>query len=171
MTFDRLLPLLSSYQGVLIAYCAVIPVLAFAMGFLHSVYGGRRPPWNGLYALLLYLVAIPTAIILAVSGYLLFFGTLTFGELSFVPTYVPIISFLLTALLVKRAVDYYYVPAMLNPLGLLILMLLSLSGALYVYHTEAFLLLGRPLATAAVVSVVPFLLLRGVLGRIFGRRE
>jgi hypothetical protein len=171
MTIDQLLSPLSAYQGALIIYFALIPVAAFGISFLHSVYGGRRPPWNALYALLTYLITAPTAAIVAGSGYLILTGETRFSDLSFVPTYVPLISFLLTSLFVKRAVDYYYVPWMLNPVGLLLLMVLTLSGGLYVYHTEPIVLFGSQLLTLAIVAFGAFLILRGILSAIFGRRE
>jgi hypothetical protein len=171
MAIDQLLSRLSTYQGALIIYIALIPVVAFALSFLHSVYGGRRPPWNGLYALLTYLVAIPTAAIATATGYLLLTEALTFGELSFVPTYLPLISFILTSLLIKRAVDFYYVPWMLNPVGMLILMILTLSGGLYIYHTELFLVFGNPMLTLLAVAIVAFIVLRGILSAIFGGKE
>lgn len=171
MTIDQLLPRLSTHQGALIIYFALIPVAAFALSFFHSVYGGRRPPWNGLYALLTYLVTIPTAAIATATGYLIFTETISFGELSFLPTYLPLISFVLTTLIIKRAVDFYYIPWMLNPVGMLLLMIFTLSGGVYFYHTEIFLLFGEPLLTLLLVAVVAFVILRGILSALFGRKE
>lgn len=171
MTIDQLFSRLSTYQGAIIIYFALIPVLSFSLSFFHSVYGGRRPPWNGLYALLTYLVTIPTAGFATATGYLILTDSLTFGELSFVPTYLPLISFVLTSLLIKRAVDFYYVPWMLNPLGMLLLMILTLSGGVYFYHTELFLIFGDALLTLLLSAVVAFVFLRGLLSAIFGRRE
>ena len=171
MTIDQLLSRLYTYQGAIIIYFAVIPVVVFILGFMHSVYGGRRSPWNALYALLLYLVSVPTACLLAASGYVVLMQGVSVMELPFVPTYVPVISFLLTTLLVKRAVDFYYVPALLNPLGLLLLMIAALAGGLYVYYTEPIILLGSKLLTLGAAAILPFLVLRSILGAIFGRRE
>lgn len=171
MTIDQLLSTLYTYRGALIIYFALVPVAAFILSFVHSVYGGRRPPWNGLYALLTYLVTAPSAAIVAASVYLVLTGGRALSELPFVPTYVPLISFLLTALLIKRAVDFYYVPWMLNPVGLLLLMILTLAGGLYIYHTELIVLLGSRLLTLGVVTLAAFLILRGILSAIFGSRE
>ena len=168
MTIDQLLTRPAAFQLALIIYFALIPVLTLVMSFLHSVYGGRRPPWNRIYALLIYLVTIPTAIITVAIGYLLILGMITIGEIPFTSGYLPLLSFLLTALLIKRAVDYYYLPALLNPLGLLLLMLLTLSGGVYVYHSELFLVFGRPLFAGVLVAALPIC---GILSAIFRRKE
>ncbi|MFW6250405.1 MAG: hypothetical protein ACOC47_04805, partial [Alkalispirochaetaceae bacterium] len=169
MAIDQLLSRLSTHQGALIIYFALIPVVAFALSFFHSVYGGRRPPWNGLYALLTYMAAVPAAVIATGTGYLILTEVRILGELGFLPTYLPLISFLLTSLIVKRAVDFYYVPWMLNPVGMLILMILTLSGGLYIYHTERFLIFGQPMLTLLVVAIGAFVILRVILSAIFGK--
>lgn len=171
MTIDQLLTRLADYQVVLIIYFALVPVLTLVMSFFHSVYGGRRPPWNGIYALLIYLATIPAAILAAATGYLLILEMITVAELRFALAYLPLISFLLTALLVKRAVDYYYLPALLNPLGLLLLLLLSLSSGLYVYNSEILLLFGSPLLTGGLAAILPFLLVRWILSVVFRRKD
>ena len=171
MTIDQLLTRLSTYQGALIIYFALLPVLAFGLSFMHSVYGGRRPPWNGLYSLLMYLVSLPTAFVVAVTGYMVIFDMVGLGALPFVRSYVPLISFVLTALLIKRAVDFYYLPGLLNPLGQLLLMVLCMSGGLYLYHTELFLIFGNALLTGGAAALLAFLIIRGILGSIFGHRE
>ncbi|MFW6215604.1 MAG: hypothetical protein ACOC45_06620 [Alkalispirochaetaceae bacterium] len=171
MTIDQLLTRLSTYQGLVIIYFVLIPVVALGISFLHSVYGGRKPPWNAIYALLLYLVALPTAAVIVATGYLLLFDLTSFGDLPMVVTYLPLGSFVLTSLLVKRAVDFYYLPAILNPYGLLLLLLSCMSAGFYIYHTEVYLLFGRLWLTVGLVSLAPFLVARLILGAIAGKRE
>lgn len=171
MTIDQLLSRLSTYRGITIIYFVLIPVVALGISFLHSVYGGRKPPWNGLYALLLYLVALPAAATVTVAGYLLLFDLTTFGALPPVPTFVPFVSFVVTALLVKRAVDYYYLPAVLNPIGLILLLLLCMSAGLFIYHTELFLLFDMLWLTVGLAALAPFILARIILAAVAGKRE
>jgi hypothetical protein len=142
----------------------LIPLVTFAISWVHGVYDGRRAPWRYIYGLV---TQITTALFVAPAA-LVTLHILDGGAFSdpVVPRTVLIYlaaCWLLSLLVVKRVVDFRHIPAVRNPFLLVIGWVAGWSAGGALYRFGLWLVPGPPLYTTVTVAVLVFAIVQMII--------
>lgn len=107
MTIQELSQSISHNPTPVYLYFALIPAIAFGMGLIDK---DNRPasPWRYIYSVLIYLSCIPgiLGLMLTISSFLFRGG----GQAHIETHYLPLISMIITLVVISKEVDLRYIP-------------------------------------------------------------
>ena len=109
MTLGDLFVYANQHPAHVIFYFALIPFAALLAGWMERE-EGHLPPWNYLYSVLVYLVAVPTILSVAYTVYRWFFDRESILNTNLVLQVLPIASMALTFLIIKQHVKVASLP-------------------------------------------------------------
>ena len=119
MTLGQLLEWFSQHPLALSAYYAFIP-LAALLAWLIGTHEGHLNPWKYLYSVLVYLSCIPGVFAVSLATYLVFFEKASILSLDVFTVLVPIVSMILTLVLIRKNVSFKDIPGFYRMSGLLV---------------------------------------------------
>ena len=144
MTLSDFFSYLSDHPILLLSYFILIPVTALIAGFLGKN-EGHLSPWKFLYALLIYLVCVPGIFSVALNVYLFLFERRSILEANVFTQILPVVSMIVTLLIIRRNVDFGAIPGF----G-------KLSGLIFVLTAVIALLWILDRMRIYAITVVPF---------------
>lgn len=121
MTINDLFQYAQDHPINVVFYFAIIPFAALLAGWMERE-EGHLPPWNYMYSLLIYLVAVPAILAVAYSVYRWLFERGSILEANLLLQVLPLASMLLTFFIVKRQVRIDSLPGF-SRLGGLVMMI------------------------------------------------
>lgn len=120
MTLGEAFEYASDNPETVIFYFAIIPFAALLAGWMEKE-EGHLPPWNYMYSAILYMVAIPGILAVALSAYIFLFQKGNIMEANLLLQVLPVASMLLTFAIVKNNVRIESLPGF-DKLSSLVLM-------------------------------------------------
>lgn len=144
---------------LLVAFFVLVPVIAW-LASLFSKGEGHLGSWRYLFAILIYLVAIPGIFAVTLSIYLFFFERRSIMDTNIFTQVLPIISMVATFLLIKKQVDLQYVPGLdrLSSLITIMSFLMIIMWILDKTHIIVFTYL--PFYVVIFLLIIGFLIIR-----------
>jgi len=136
MSIQELIQQSTQYSQWLIAYFAMLPIFALALGFMHRDGKGSDAPWKYVYSVLIYLSAFPGMCAVALIGYQLFFLKGNLLDVNAAVYFLPVVSMVVTLALIARNVTLIDIPGFDRLSGLLIAMLFSVVLAIVIMKTR-----------------------------------
>lgn len=130
MTLQELFNLLVANPAYVIFYFAIIPFAAFLAGVLGKD-EGHLSPWNYLYSTLIYLVSIPGIFAITLNIYFFLFERRSIMDTDLFTQVLPIISMIVTILLIRRNVNLDYIPGF-DKLSGLIMMITTILAIMWI---------------------------------------
>lgn len=118
MTLHQFFDYLSTHALVTLGFFVFLPLMALFVGIVGAG-RGYESPWRTVYAVLIYLAAIPGMFAATLLVYLFLFERQSIWHVDLLTQVVPIISMVATLFLVQRNVDLAYVPGFGRLSGLL----------------------------------------------------
>ncbi|MBI3098997.1 MAG: hypothetical protein HYY93_12260 [Planctomycetes bacterium] len=115
---------------------ALPPVVAFLAGLLHGAGNGGRPPWKYLYSLLVYLVCFPGICSAVLTGYGLFFTRENLLDVNIAIYIAPVISMVVTLILIRKNVPFDEVPGFDRLSGLMAMIAMTFVFVLAISKTH-----------------------------------
>ncbi|MCO6476983.1 MAG: hypothetical protein J5I94_10210 [Phaeodactylibacter sp.] len=109
MTLRELFQLLAGHPEYIIFYFAIIPVMAFLAGILGKG-EGHLSPWRYLYSTLIYFVCVPGIFSITVSIYNFLFNRGSIMDADVFAQVLPVLSMVITLLLIRRNVNLDHIP-------------------------------------------------------------
>ena len=167
MSIVDLIDLLGEYPLPLLALFTLIPLFSFIYGKLHAKGRGVHSPHKYVYSTLVYLVCIPGALSFVLTAYTLFFLRANLLAVNFLVYFLPIVSMVVTLVIMGKSVDLDDLPGFDRITGLFVLLIITFVLALLVQRTRVWLLFRGSVVTFIVIVVVLFLLLRWAARRLF----
>ena len=146
---------------------SIFPVLSLIIGFIHGQENGYNPPWNYIYSLISYISIFTGLLWVATLMYSLIF-LLTYTTIyNLIICIIPIVSMILTLILIKIRVHWEDVPGILNVASHCFLVIISyFIPIILIEYTSLWRVLGSSTIAFAVLSTTTFVLLRFALVRI-----
>ncbi len=172
MTLEEMILYLGQYNRYLLIYLAALPVSAFLYSRIHTKGRGESAPHRYVYAVLIYLAAVPGIMGCVLTGYSLFFVSTNLLQVrNPVLYFVPIISMVVTLILISKRVDLNQVPGFDRLYGLLVLLGVTFILALIIMKTRIWLVFGGSIAVLIAVVTFLFLLLKWGAGALFRGKD
>lgn len=138
MTTREFLRVLSANPWLVLAVLMGVPLVTGLWSFLHSRQVSRLAPWKFGYSVATYLAVVPGVVSLVILGYSLFFSRENLLDQDLLTTFGPVVSMVLTLVLVRRRLTFTEVPGFGRLSGLITLVALSFAAALALDKTRIF---------------------------------
>ena len=156
---------------LLLAAVLLPPVLAGVIGLLHAPGGGGEGPWRYLYAVVVYLAAVPGMFSAVLVLYALLFTGESLLEVNLLVYFGPIAGMAATFALARRTVDLDDVPGFGRLSGLLLMAAVSFSAVFLLTRLRVWVVFGANLLWFFLLALGVFLALKLGAARLFGRRQ
>jgi hypothetical protein len=171
VTTRELAQLANQHPLVLIALFVSLPLAAWVCGRMHGRGGGGNAPWKYGYSILVYLACVPGLFAGVLTGYALFFTRENLMDVSLVVYLAPIVSMIVTLILIGKNVEFEKVPGFDRLSGLLVMMGGSFAIALAIEKTRIFLFFGGSIGKLFLLAAGVFALLKWGAYTLFRRRD
>lgn len=125
MTLGELFENVAENPGPVIFVFALIPATALLAGFMGKN-EGHLSPWKYLYTALIYLVSVPGIFAVTLSIYLFLFERGSIMNTSIYLQVLPILSMVITLLLIRKSVDLNKIPGFGKLSGLIMMITATL---------------------------------------------
>ena len=155
MTLQNLFDAITNQVIPTLVYFIGLPVLAAIIGFI----GGTKDnlsPWKYFYTAILYLVSVPGIFAVGLNIYLFLFERQPIMQTDLLLQVLPIISMIVTVLIIRNNVLLEYVPGFNK-----------ISGLWFILFTTMFLMWLMEKIHIVVFSFMPFQYLLGVFVLVF----
>ena len=151
----------------LFLYFGILPLLAlFILAIAKNQ--GHVSPWKNIYSVVVYLSCVPGIFSVTLSIYMFFFERGSIMNANLYTQILPIASMMATLWLIRRNVEFGYVPGF-DRIGNLIFFLTILMIVLWILEkTHIMVFTYMPFSQFILMFVVLIVLLRFGLKRIFG---
>lgn len=153
-------------QSVVI-YFAILPLVAILMGLIPRDQR-QQPPWNFLYAAIIYLSAVPGLFVLTLNIYVFLFERQSIMDLDIFSQVLPIVSMIITLGIVRKDVDLRYVPGFEKLSGLMILITAVLGLMWIVDRTHVIAFINLRFEYVVLIFFAMIILIRIGYYQVFG---
>ena len=171
MTTNDLIQLANGHLLALLIFFVSLPVIAWLCGLAHWRGNGGNSPWKYIYSVLVYAVCIPGLLSSIVTGYTVFFVRGNMLDVNLAVYILPIVSMIVTLILIHKTVDFENVPGFDRISGLMVMIGCSFVIALVIDKTRIWILFHSPIATLFVMAAGIFALLKWGTYMLFRRRD
>ena len=171
MTTRDLIHWAGQHPVLLLLVFVLPPVLAWLVGQLHGKGQGRLPPWKYIYSVLVYLVCVPGMFAGVITAYTLFFSNENLLDANLLVYFLPIVSMIVTLVLIRKNVSFDDVPGFDRLSGLVVMVGCSFVMALAIQKTRIFLFFGGSIEKLFLLAAGLFALLKWGSYMLFRGRD
>ena len=136
------------------------PVVALLLGLIHGSSRGDDAPWKFFYAVLVYLVCAPGIFSSVLILFTFVFAKRSLLDVDLITYAIPIVSMIVSLIVMRRNVDFRKVPGF-NRLNGLMIMIAATFGVLFLLErTKIWLIFGAPMTWFLLIAIGLFVLIR-----------
>ncbi|MFC1885897.1 hypothetical protein ACFLZM_02435 [Thermodesulfobacteriota bacterium] len=152
---------------LLTALFAAPPILVLIANAFYRQKKSITPPGNYLYAFFVYLVCTPGVLSCVLTAYALFFTRRNLLTVNLFIYFFPILSMIVTLILVRKTVALDKLPGVDRLYALMILLAVSFAVALFIQKTRIWIFFGGSIGILIVLAVFCFALLKWSMAMLF----
>ncbi len=167
MTIQEIIQKLGNYNLYILTYLILIPVLSLAYGKICGKERGIMTPHKYIYAVLIYLIAIPGIFGCVLTAYSLFILRANLLQVNLLIYILPVLSMIVTFVFISKSVDLNEVPGFDRLYGLLIVLGITFIVTLGIMKTRIWLFFGGSFTTLIFIGIVLFILLKWGTRKLF----
>lgn len=171
MTLREAMTWVGTHTWLLAAWVVIPPIVVWLMRHLHGRGGGVKAPWRYLYAVVVYLVCVPGMLAAVVTAYMLFFTRENLLDVNLLVYILPIVSMVVTLLIMRASVPFDAVPGFDRLSGLMVMIAVSFGIALAIQKTGIWVVFGASIQMLFAMAVFVFLLLKWGTHALFRRSD
>jgi hypothetical protein len=171
MTINDFIRMANGHLPALLIFFVAPPVVAWLCGRIHGRGNGGNAPWKYIYSVLVYLVCIPGLLSSVLTGYALFFQRADMRDVNLAVYILPIISMIVTLILIHKTVNFENVPGFDRISGLMVMIGCSFVIALAIDKTRIWLLFHGSIAMLFALAAGIFAMLKWGTYMLFRRRD
>lgn len=165
MTLNDFFEACGNNPGVLLIYFMLVPLVAL-LALFFSGGQGHLSPWKYLYTVLIYLVALPGIFAITLSIYLFLFERRSIMDTNIYTQVLPVVSMLLTFILIRKQVDLDLVPGFGKLSGLVTVISMLMVIMWIIDKTHIYAITFLPFYVVILILIAGFLLIRMGLSRL-----
>ena len=169
MTTRELIQAAGGHSWWVVGMFVLPPVLAWALGLIHGPGKGAGSPWKYLYSVLVYVVCVPGMFAAVITAYSLFFSRENLLDVNPLIYFLPIVSMIVTLVLIRKNVSFDEVPGFERLTGLMVMVGCSLAIALAIDKARIWLFFNGSIERLFLLAAGVFALLKWGLSRLFRR--
>lgn len=170
MTLRQLFDLISGNPAYILFYFAIIPFAALLANLLGKG-EGYLSPWKFLYSILIYAVCIPGIFAVTLSVYFFLFEKRSILDTDVYIQLLPILSMILTLLIIRRNVDFDDIPGFDKLSGLMMMIAATLGIMWFIDRTHIYAITYLRFEVVLLIFFALLLIIRFGWSRIFARRK
>ncbi|MFN8353077.1 MAG: hypothetical protein U0Y10_01410 [Spirosomataceae bacterium] len=150
----------------IVVYFLLLPVAAYLIG---EVATGSRDVkfWGYVYAVLSYLVCIPGIFAVTLNVYLFLFERQSVWDMNLVTQALPILSMIITLMLIKRKIPFELIPGFGKLSGFLTLIAATMGIMWFIDRTHIYAVTFIPFQYIAIGFLLLLLIIRFAWSKIF----
>ncbi len=167
MTIQEIIQKLGPYSLYIFIYLILIPVLSFVYSKICGKERGIMAPHKYIYAVLIYLIAIPGIFGGVLTAYSLFILRANLLQVNFLIYILPVLSMIVTFIFISKGVDLNEVPGFDRLYGLLVVLGVTFILTLGIMKTRIWIFFGGSITTLLIIGVVLFILLKWGTRKLF----
>jgi len=169
MTLQQLLEYIGQHPAWVIFFFCIIPFAAFLWGVLAKG-EGHLPPWNYLYSAMIYLVAVPGIFAITLFIYQFLFENQSILDTRIFTQIIPVISMIVTILIIRKNVDLKEVPGFDKLSGLIIVITATLGIMWFIDRTRILVFSYLRIEWVILIFIALLLIIRFGWRRITGTK-
>src|SRR5438552_10437787 len=150
---------------------AAPPLIACVVGRLHDHGRGGAGPWKYLYAVVVYLACVPGMFAGVITAYTQFFSRENLLDTSLLVYFLPMVSMIVTLVLIRKNVAFDQVPGFDRLSGLMVMVGCSFAIALAIQKTKIWIVFGGSIERLFILAAGIFALLKWGAYMLFRRRD
>lgn len=135
MTLQDLFDQIGQHPAEVLFFFAGVPVVALLVGLIAGREVGQSP-WTYIYAGLIYLACVPGVFAVTLCLFTFFFEGSSFLEVNALVYFLPIVSMIVTLVLIRRFVPLEDIPGFRKILGLLMMIFVTFVAILLLQKTR-----------------------------------
>ena len=144
---------------ILVIFFAGLPVFTLLIGIFHRKKSGDRTNFRYLYSSLTYISAAFGTFSMSLIAYALFFTQINLLDVNFFIYFLPLISMLITLMIIGKQVEFSKLPGFDKLSGLIVLLSVTFAIVLFVSKSRIFIgFFGSMESLLALAAFVYFLL-------------
>lgn len=167
MSIQFLLDQIGNYPLLIIGFFSLPPMLAWLMTRFSVPQEGPLSAWDYGYSVLIYLVGIPGTISVVLIGYSLFMVRQNLLEVDFLVYFMPVISMVVTFLLIGRSSDFDRLPGFERLSGLMMLIGLTFLVVLIIFKLRILVGFFASMESLVAIGIVLFILFKVAAKKLF----
>lgn len=171
MTTRDLIKLAGEHQLVLFLAFLAPPVIVELTRWLHGRDRGKFAPWKYLYTLLVYVACVPGMFAGVITAYTFFVTKENLLDANLLVYFAPIVSMIVTLILIRKNVSFDDVPGFERLFGLMIMLACSFAIALAVQKMKLFVFFGGSIDRLFLLAAGVFAILKWGTHLLFRRRD
>jgi hypothetical protein len=160
MTIQELVNFLGTYPKILLLFFILLPVFTFSYGKTFAKEKGIQSPHKYVYSSLVYLTCVPGIFAAIITIYSLFFIHTNLLQVNLLVYFVPIISMVVTLVLIRQNIKLDQIPGYYRLTGLMALLAATFIFALILIKTRIWLFFGGSILAFLIMVIVVFSLLK-----------
>lgn len=147
------------------------PLFVWLIGFGINQFNALRSPWKYLYSAFVYLVCIPGILASVLTAYSIFFTRQNLLNVNVFVYFLPIISMIITLVVIARKVDLSGLPGVDRLYSLIIILIITFSGVLAIQKTKIWIFFGGSFWILILIAIICFIVLKISSSKLLGRRR
>ncbi|GJM33377.1 MAG: hypothetical protein DHS20C18_23780 [Saprospiraceae bacterium] len=165
MTLHELLQLIGENPSYVLFYFCIIPFAALLAGILGKGEGDIAP-WKYLYSTLIYLICVPGIFAVTLSVYVFLFEKRSIFETDIFMQILPVLSMIVTLLIIRKNVDLDRIPGFDKLSGLVTIILAALIIMWFIDRTHIWVISYLPIGYLLLIFVVLLVVIRFGWGKL-----
>ena len=170
MTLGELLTHLGEQPYLLLSYYGLLPILAILL-WIWAKDIGEKTPWKYIYSALIYLSCVPGVFAVALAVYLLFFENTSILSLDVWTILLPIVSMMITLIVIRRNVCFEDIPGFYRIGGLLVAIFAAFTVMYIAERMRIYVFSYLPFSQLLLIFGVLFLIIMLAIGAIFRSKK
>ena len=171
MTIRDLIHQADQHPVVLSAALSAPPLIALVAGRWHGRGPGAAGAWRYVYSVLVYLACVPGMFAGVLTAYTLFFSRENLLDTNLLVYFLPIVSMVVTLVLIRQNVSFEEVPGFDRLSGLMVMVACSFAVALAIQKTKIWIFFGGSIERLFILAAGIFGLLKWGAYMVFRRRD
>jgi hypothetical protein len=164
MTLREAFEAISESPAVAIGFLTMIPVLTWIL----SKIAGKESalsPWKYFYSILIYIASILGVLSIVLWGYLFLFERQSVWDVNLILQILPVVSMVLTLLIIRQVVPYSAIPGFDRLSGLIIMLFALLIFLWVIDRTRILVISFLPIQYALIGFLGALLIVRWAWGK------